>query len=478
MKAFPYGLHSISDRMCYALTATPLTGLLTMLNRIRKYFVGLKASLWFLPSLMVFGAMVLAISMVELDHRLEVEIEEEGPRFFGASSEGARKVLATIAGSVITVTGVIFSVTILTLSQAAAQYTPRILRNFTRDRGNRVVLGFFVSLFTYCLIVLRTIRGGDEAFIPAVSVLMAILGAIAGIYFLIYFIHHSATQIQASEVLAAISKETLAAVEKLFPEEVGEEEPPREERLRIELAGREWHPVFSPQTGYIGRVEPRELVEVAARFHTVLRMERRIGEFVIGGTVLASALCKQPPGEDLLQAVAQCYTVNDYRSIDQDPGFGVRQIVDMALKALSPSLNDSTTAVHCADHLGAILHRVIGREIPSPLRYKEGDLRVIAKGETFASMMNLAFHEIRHQLRGNIPLIVRLLERLSDLADTRSNSIRRNYLWEHLLLLRDTADHEVQWGYDRQVLNQAFALVARKLEQGNAFVPLSLPSDP
>jgi uncharacterized membrane protein len=185
---------------------------------------GWLSGLWFIPTIMVVSAIFLALLLIELDSRLTWAFLENLPRLFGAGADGSRGMLTAIAGSVITVASLTFSLTITALAQASSQYTSRVLRNFIHNRTNQVVLGFFVGLFSYCLVVLRTIRGGDEGtFVPSLSVFVGLLLAIVGTGVLIYFIHHIASSLQASTIIASAFDETSKAVEHLFPQELGDE---------------------------------------------------------------------------------------------------------------------------------------------------------------------------------------------------------------------------------------------------------------
>lgn len=188
------------------------------MDRLRQLWEGLHSSFWFLPTCLVVAAGFLAIGLVEVDHRLETDLEEELPRVFAVSAEGAQGMLQAIATSMITVAGVIFSITILILSEVSNQYSPRILRNFVRDRKNQVVLGVFLAIFVYCLVVLRSIYDvGEEKFIPQIAVLGGIGLSLAGIGVLIFFIHHIAYSIQASTILQRATAETLAEINILYP---------------------------------------------------------------------------------------------------------------------------------------------------------------------------------------------------------------------------------------------------------------------
>ncbi len=177
----------------------------------------------------------------------------EWPRLLGAGAAGARGMLATIAGSMMTVVGVTFSMTLMTLALASSQYTSRILRNFMRDRVTQVVLGSFAGIFTYCLIVLRTIRGGDEGgFIPSLSVAVSVVLAIGGIGALIFFIHHIAASIQASSIIASVAAETLVAVDRLFPEKLGHDPEDNDtDPSTFAMSEPNWQAVTAPKNGYV-----------------------------------------------------------------------------------------------------------------------------------------------------------------------------------------------------------------------------------
>jgi uncharacterized membrane protein len=196
------------------------------MNKLKQFGSNVRGSFWFLPALIVAFSIVLAVGLIEADSSGNRDWMADWPRLFGAGAAGARGMLATIAGSMMTVVGVTFSMTLMTLALASSQYTSRILRNFMSDRVTQVVLGMFAGIFTYCLIVLRTIRGGDEGgFVPSLSVAFSVVLAIGGIGTLIFFIHHIASSIQASSIIASVAKETLVADAREADLQIEEELP-------------------------------------------------------------------------------------------------------------------------------------------------------------------------------------------------------------------------------------------------------------
>ena len=257
-----------------------------MIRRLDRLRRDVQDSFWFLPTLIVLGAATLAALLIAEHTPWSQADVMRFPRLMGAGAEGARGMLSTIAGSTMTVVGVTLSMTLVVLALASSQYTSRVLRNFMRDRMTQVVLGLFAGIYVYCLIVLRTIRGGDESeFVPHVAVLVGVALAILGVAVLVYFIHHIATSIQASSIIASVADETLAAVEMLFPERLGDE--PAHDDADDAPPGCRWQAVVVEGSGYIQRIDDAALLELARQHELLVRMERGVGEFVVAGQVLA-----------------------------------------------------------------------------------------------------------------------------------------------------------------------------------------------
>ena len=393
------------------------------MNRLKKLWLDLNSSLWFLPALIVAGSIVCALALVEFDKHLDSNWFNGYPRLFGVEPSGSRDMLATVAGSMITVAGIVFSIVIVALSLASTQYTPRILRNFMRDQINQVVLGVFVGIFTYCIVVLRTIRGGDDnVFVPSVAVIVGVLLALVGIGFLIYFIHHIAVSIQASSIVAAICKETIEVIDELFPHRLGVSAPDEElERLEKFAADINWEIIPATSTGYIQNIDIEDLLEFTSEREIILRMEHGVGEFIIAGAPLAAVAAYVSPNrivlnDEIIKRLNRIYSVADFRTIDQDVAFGIRQIVDIVMKALSPGVNDTTTAVICIDYLTAVVSHLAPRPFPTHFRYADQRLHVIAKSPSFESLLDLAFNQTRQNALSNVAIILRSLHALEKIA--------------------------------------------------------------
>jgi uncharacterized membrane protein len=388
------------------------------------------------------------------------------PRLFGAGADGARGMMSTIAGSMMTVVGVTFSMILVVLALASSQYTSRILRNFTRSRVTQTVLGIFAGTFTYCLIVLRTIRSGDEgAFVPSLAVFFGFVLALGGVGALMFFIHHIASSIQASRIIASVAQETIAVIDRLFPEELGQGpgEDEDDQTLRP-LAERNWHAVPANRTGYIQSVNNAALLRLARDKKTVVWMEHGIGEFVVQNTKLASLALEVPPDQETIATLQASFNISSHRTVEQDAAFGIRQIVDVALKALSPGITDTTTAVMCVDYLTAILAGVAPRQIPSSRRFEDGELRVIAKGPSFESLLAESFDQIRRNAKGDVAIMSRLLDAFQTLGSLTACPHRRRALREQVQWMAELAERTVESAHDRAAIDRQLARVRETLE--------------
>lgn len=434
------------------------------MNWLKEFWAGLRASFWFLPTVIVIGAALLAIAMIEIDSHVAREMLIKHPRLFGAGADGSRTMLSAVAGSMITVAGVIFSITIVALSQASSQYSPRVLRNFMRDRANQVVLGVFVGIFTYCLIVLRTISGGDEGkFIPSVSVLLGVVLALVGVGFLIFFIHHISSSIQAANVVTVVMTETLKTIDNLFPDELGigvDEASDAESPENLEEI--EWRPMPARKAGYIQSVVTDALLDTAKKRDIVIRMEYGVGEYVIEEAPLVSI--SRDADDEVAREIEDAYILSNYRNITQDVAFGIQQLVDVAIKALSPGINDTTTAVLCIERLSSVLARLASRRMESPYRLdEERNLRVVAPVPTFKDMVDLAFNQIRRSADGNVVIIERLLRAIRAIASQTASGERRNVLVQHLRYISESASRTIDSEDDREHLT-------RQIEETRSYV--------
>lgn len=407
---------------------------------------------------MVAAAVLMAVGLIEADGLLDERTVARWPRVLGAGVEGSRALLAAIAGSMITIAGTIFSITVVALSLASSQYTPRILRNFMRDRTNQFVLGFFVGVFAYCLIVLRAIRGADEGrFLPSLAVLVGIALALASIGVLILFIHHIAASIQANTIIANAAGETIAALRKLFPHEVVDEAE-QDEEAAPSFGSEAWQAILATRSGYIQSVDNRGLIEFSREHDTVVRMACGVGEFVVDGSPLVWLRTAETRGDEArATALRALYTIGESRTVDQDAAFGIRQLVDIALKALSPGINDTTTAVDCVHYLGAILAVAAAQRIESLACCDGATLRVLVRGTTFEGLTAEACDQIRGSAGGNVAVMLALLRALGTAAQRTRLVSRRRVLRQQVELVAELAERSLTTAYERAQVHAGLA---------------------
>jgi uncharacterized membrane protein len=426
------------------------------MHKFKQLWSNLRSSFWFMPSLIVMANIAFAAALIETDSIGSDRWLAQWPRLFGVGADGARQMLSTLAGSMMSVMGITFSMTLVALALASSQYTSRILRTFMGSRVTQVTLGIFAGIFAYCLVVLRTIRGGGGAdeFVPGLAVFFAFVQSLGGIGVLVFFIHHIASSIQASSIIASIAQDTIVSIERLFPERLGrgpdeDEDPDQVLKSAEEMS---WYPVPAAVNGYIQSVDNDALLRLARDRNTVVRMERGIGTFVVQNTALASLALDDPPDQETIKALNAAYNVGRHRTVEQDPAFGIRQIVDMALKALSPGVNDTSTAVMCIDYLTAILAQLAPRKFPASLRYEGDRLSVITIAPTFEGLLAEAFDQIRGSAIGNVGIMARMLSAIETLASLTASPRRRRALHEQVLWIAEIAGRTTESAHERERL--------------------------
>ncbi|MDD3719075.1 MAG: DUF2254 domain-containing protein [Actinomycetota bacterium] len=393
-----------------------------MRTRLLHIWEYLRTSFWLVPALMTILAVGFAFLLVFIDRRIGSGVDDVFGFLYSGGPEGARMVLSTIAGSMVTVAGVTFSITIVALQLSSSQFGPRLLRNFMQDLGNQIVLGTYLSSFVYCLLVLRTVHTVEgREFVPSISVAFAVVLALAGVAVLIYFIHHISTSMQAEQVILAVSRDLEEKIQRLFPresEDGAERELEAESARRIAEDSRELDTdVPAAQSGYLQAVDRHGLLEVATENDLLVTMPCRPGDFVVEGTPLVKVRSKEALDESVARQLAGDVIVGALRTPEQDAEFAVHQLVEVAVRALSPGINDPYTAVSCVDRLSSALCFLCAREFPSPYLYdKEGNLRVVAKPGTFTGIVNAAFDQIRQYGRESAAVTVRMLEALAAIA--------------------------------------------------------------
>ncbi|MBA2670324.1 MAG: DUF2254 domain-containing protein [Gemmatimonadetes bacterium] len=440
--------------------------------RLETWWDTTRSSLWFLPTIAVLLAVVLALVMVYIDFRFEDGLRDrrtDYPWLFGAGSDGARGVLTAIAGSVMTVIGTVFSITIVGLQLASSQFTPRVLRQFTGDRVNQTVLAVYIGTFTYSILVLRTVRDDTDSltgFIPFVSVAFAIVLALVCILMLILFIHHMSMQMQVSFILHRATEETMQVIDSYFRDEI--EMVPQAPQYNY--GNTQGFDVLSDSTGYLQHYDYDHLLDVAGRHKLTVRMLVPMGAYLNRRQAVARVWAErgedgeEPDLEDAADAVRRAIVTGSERTLASDLPFGVRQIADIALKALSPGINDPTTATQALDRLSEVLAHAGRKEAPVRILYADDRPVVFLPRIGFSELTSIAFTQIRHYGKADLVVmthLARTIERIASLVSEKNQQV----LVRHLELTRAAGEQGLEVGPDQQIfvetVDASLARIAR-----------------
>jgi len=394
-------------------------------SRLREWLEAIGDIFWIRPAMLVLGGILLAQAVILA--------EQSGTRLPGVLDDwiytggeaGARALLSAVASSTIGVAGTTFSITVAALSLASGQMGPRLLRNFVRDSGNQYALGIFLGTFAYALVVLRTVRSVDEVpFVPHLGVTCALVLALLCVATLVWFVHHVATGINVEVVIDGVHGELSAAVARLDrgpPGVVAGSEPPR---------GR---PVAFEARGYLRAIDHDGLADWAEQASATVVLLVRPGDFLFPGAPMAEVIDGGPCG-DAEAAVRAAFSLGPRQAATQDLEFSVRQLVEIALRALSPGINDPFTAIAVLDRLGAALCEVAPRRLPNPTLERAGKVVLYREVTDYAGLCDAMFHMIRQSAAGSPAVIIRLLETLGRVIAVETCAERRTELHRHARL--------------------------------------------
>jgi uncharacterized membrane protein len=389
------------------------------LPRLRDAITG---ALWPLPTAAVVLAVVLGAALPLLDEALQASGEEPLAYVFEGGPSAARGILSTIAGSVVSVTTLLFSLTIVTLQLASSQYSPRLLQTFVRDRVVQVCLGVLLGTFVYALVVLRSVRSADEsesgpAFVPRLSVTVGVVLALVSVAALVIFLSHQTRELRIETMLRDVHAEATATIERLAAQ-LADGDSPDGPLPDVPSSAR---PVCARRSGFLVRTAEAPLLAEVARSGAVLRLDRRPGESVVAGTPLAwvwaDAGAAPLPVDQLAAALERHVAVSVERSPAADPSYGLRKLVDIAARALSPGINDPTTAVHALSHVSAVMGLLSTRDtwhrrVSGP----DGVPRLLLPSWDHAALLDLSVTQVRSYGRQDTTVVERLFLLLAEVG--------------------------------------------------------------
>jgi uncharacterized membrane protein len=423
----------------------------------------LRTNLWLVPGVEVIAAIALFAGTLALD-RAAYHGDFGLPSWvIAGSADAARQILTAIAAAVITVVGVVFSIILVTLTLASTQFGPRMLRNFIRDRSTQLTLGTFVATFIYAVLVLVSIGPGPRGdFVPHIGVTVTLALMVADMTVLIYFIHHTASAIQLPNVIASIAADLSEAIEEQG--NVATDGAPATERglssaellTRME---REGGAVKAADSGYVQYIRLRSLVRFTEQANVVISLHQRPGHFIVQGHTIGTVWPPEAAAQ-VNEALARAHITGPYRTLTQDVSFGIDQLVEIAIRALSPAVNDTFTAMTCVDWLGDSLCKIVKRWHPVRVhRDGQGFIRVIAAQPSYERLVQRSFEKIRQASMGMPAIMIRQLDAIAKIMIETTGPAQRRVLLDQAAMIQRASERTVGEEADRADVRRNFEAV-------------------
>jgi uncharacterized membrane protein len=426
----------------------------------------MRSSYWFAPALMAMGAILLAAITLTIDSRFKASgVPETAWVFYAGGPEGARTLLTMLATSMLTVFGVVFSIVIVALTLASSQFGSRLIRTFLSDTIDQIAVGTFISTFVYCLLVMRTVGGQkNDAFVPHLSVSVAILLALLSLGVLIYFINHLSVSLQASYIIATVGADLKRTIEF----ELTERDPSKPDTSPVEIDQRftsATAPVTASSGGYVQAIDYDQLVHLAQREDVVVRVKVCAGDFLVRGDIVALLPSTTSRISDLAREVNSALVVGVDRTHEQDIEFPINQLVQLAVRALSPAINDPITAIMAIEQLRAGLCYVGERNVlSSVILDAQGTQRLFVKRQDAAHNVEATFSLIRQYGRENLEVTISLLDAIEQVSRRTTDESFRGALLHQATLIGHGAQSALPEEADRKQVAERFQRVIAVFE--------------
>jgi uncharacterized membrane protein len=415
----------------------------------------LRTNLWLVPAVEVLIAVLIFAGTYALDRAAYNGVFRVPGWAISGSADAARQILTAIAAAIITVVGVVFSIVIVALTLTSTQFGPRMLRNFIRDRGTQFTLGTFVATFVYAILALGSIAPGAHGdFVPHISITVMLGLMVADLAVLIYFLHHIAIQIQLPQVIAGIAGDLAQAIEL----QAGDPTVGAGVQLATLLIADMDGPggdVAAPRSGYLQYIQHRTLVRIAAEKGAVIHVRYRPGHFLVQGGPYAT-VWPASAAEQVARELARAHVTGPYRTLAQDVAFGVDQLVEICIRALSAAVNDTFTALTCIDWIGDSLCKVTGRWQPTRVyRDAAGAVRLISTEITYERLVQRAFEKVRQAGRGMPAVLIRQLDALAKIMERAAAPEDRQLLLDQAAMIERLSAASVGEQSDRDDISRA-----------------------
>lgn len=452
-----------------------------MRSKLLESLIRIRESYWLIPTAMAFAAFGLSLLCVYLDVRIGSGWVEDISWLYANEPEGARLMLSTIAGSVISVAGVTFSITIAALSLASSQYGPRLISGFMQDRGNQFVLGTYTATFIFCLLILRTIQSGpDGGFVPQLSILVGLALAVLSVGVLIYFINHVSQSIRASHVIHNVSRSLDQRIDNLLFQ-VGKPAFSVDGGKALDLPDGfddQAIAIQAPRPGYVQAIDAETLLRLAAHHDFVGRVLARPGDFMVKGGELMRIAGVEPADKELRDTLTAPFVLGNRRTDEQDALYLLQQLVEVAARAISPGINDPNTAITCIDWITAALCKLAVENLPSAYRYDEnGTLRLVYVPVSFLEFADAVYDPLRQYGREMIEINLRLLQSIEAVGRRAKLPDQRTRLRAHARSIHEDALAHLSNSVDQDRVTKQFRATMLSVASGGGVTATALAGD-
>ncbi|MEZ5742344.1 MAG: DUF2254 domain-containing protein [Sphingomonadaceae bacterium] len=436
--------------------------------RILSTWFSIRASYWFYPALFAIAAFVLALVTIQIDRSGAAAWLSDIPELHPARPDGASNMLTVLAGSMIGVASTVFSITIAAVAYASGNYGPRLLTNFMEDKGNQFSLATFIGTFVYALTVLRTVRSEDESpllgatadsapgFVPQLSLLVAFALMLVAVAVLVFFLHHIPSSIRINFVLEGIGKRLLGKVDHLFPDDFERDAglPDSPDGAAVEAR----------DTGYVRVIDFDELADCADDKDMRIGLRLRTGDFVHPGKPLVATDMREVDDE-IAGRIRDCFALGGSRTPEQDIEFSLDELVEIALRALSPGINDPFTAISAIHWIGAATARLGARDLRNVIKGEDGvSERVVPLADDFAHFLKRGFGAVRVAIASSKIATLKTFDALADAAHAIDDADRRAQVEGEARALLEQAEHQ-QRGPEIEDIRARFREISEAFEQ-------------
>ncbi|MCH9698305.1 MAG: DUF2254 domain-containing protein [Gammaproteobacteria bacterium] len=436
------------------------------MTRLINLWQSLRSGYWLIPGLILISSLLLAYLSLWLDQALNIIDYHSLKWLIFSSLDGARVVLSTIAASTFAAATLTFSVTMLTLSMASTQFGPRLLNNFLQDPYNQLVFGSFIGTFIYCLLILRGLMIEKDN-IPHISASLSIVLVIINSALFIGFIHHVTASIRVEKITNEIGEQFIANIYRMYPNQyIGADISEHEDTIL------ETEPSFVRINthGYLQAINLKVLQGIAEVEKKVISLLVKPGQFLLPGTIVAEIRPAEFDNAYIEAIVADCFLLGTTPSPEQDVEFQIRQLVQLAARALSPGVNDPFTAMACIDYLCSGLAILASKKFDSGyIRSKDGTLLVVKKADSFETLCEACFRIIRQMVNDNPPVIIYLLDMMRQLGSSLKRMADKHCIIEEARLLVDGARFADHLSHDLATIEHRFALLESDLSLSESF---------